>query len=414
MRHTFLLAASLASLAATLTTADDGLHRIPMYRRWENKMVTEALEYDEGLLVGHIEIGTPAQKFPVLFDTGSSLSWVPSTKCHSTECRSYSKNPYNAEDSSSAYDLHKKESIKYDDGKCIDVELYTETVSMGGIKVKNQLFGSAYSVTNIGDDKYIGYFGLGGFSDDGSTNFNSTSKKRDYVNSNGFAQNAFQTGYGTNSQQFGMVSGSSSGFYQKRWNTPEAEFIFGGVDHTKYEGSIAYMPLPTCDYGDSPYWKARMNCVKLGHDVDIKLGHKALASFSSNSNYITAPERQVQLLHKGMGAEYDDKSGFYHIKCCEADKLPDLTFTFDNYQVSLPPKLWTRPVSGDRDDDHAMCYSLIQSGSNDRDWNLGGAFLNTFYHIYDQGNKRVGLAIPKKSQSGAKIKKTGSRSHNKD
>lgn len=229
------------------------------------------------------------------------------------------------------------------------------------------------------------------------------------VNSNGFAQNAFQTGYGGNSQQFGMVTYNNNGFYgKKRWNKPDGEFIFGGVDHDLYDGKIAYMPLPTCDYGDSPYWKTRMNCVKLGHLADIKLAHKSLASFGTNNNYISGPSSQVELLHKAMGAK--QSGGSYQIKCCEADKLPDLTFTFDNYQVSLPASAWTSPVDGaDRDDEEAMCKTSIRGNNNEKEWVLGGAFLNNFYHIYDQGNKRVGLATPKDSNSKAKIIKTGSR-----
>ncbi|KAI9272997.1 aspartic peptidase domain-containing protein [Phascolomyces articulosus] len=420
-----LLIASLTALSVPSTQADDILRRVPMYRRSNTGpgIKTEPMIYDKGLLVGSVQLGTPPQKFSVMFDTASSLSWVPSTKCHSSECRDSGHTPYNADDSDTAFSLDQKRSIRFSDDKCIDVELYTETMTVAGLTVENQLFGSAYSVSGIGDDSYIGYLGLGGFTEDGSTNFNSTDKKhkplerRAFVNSAGFAPNAFQTNYGQQSQQFGMVTYNTGGFYgKKRWNEPEAEFIFGGIDHEVYDGKIAYFPLPTCDYGDSPYWKTRMNCIKLGNKVDIKLAHKSLASFSSNGNFITGPKRQVELLHQGIGAEFDTDSNTYHIKCCESDKLPDLTFTFDNYQVSLPAKLWTAENNDQEDvaDEHKMCHTLIIDNNQEKEWSLGGAFLNTFYHIYDQGNKKVGLALPKGSTSDAKIKKIGSRRKNND
>ncbi|KAG2220970.1 hypothetical protein INT45_006503 [Circinella minor] len=410
-----LLLASLGVFSAS-TQADDILRRVPMYRRSNTGpgIKNEPMTFDNGLLVGTVKIGSPPQDFSVMFDTSSSLSWVPSTKCHSSSCRDYGHTPYDVEGSTTAFSLDEKRSIRFDDEKCVDVELYTESLTVAGLTVENQLFGAAYSVSNIGDDAYIGYLGLGGFTEDGSANFNATDKnanslqRRAFVNSNGFAQNAFQSNYGQGSQQFGMVTNNQNGFYgKKRWNTPEAEFIFGGIDHSVYDGKIAYFSLPTCDYGASPYWKTRMNCVKLGHLVDIKLAHKSLASFSSNGNFITGPERQVELLHQGIGAQWDQESNTYHIKCCEGEKLPDLTFTFDHYQVSLPSSLWIK----ENDEEGEMCHTLLVGNRNEKEWSLGGAFLNNFYHIYDQSNLKVGLALPK-GESKAQIKKIGSRNKN--
>ena len=106
--------------------------------------------FEDAEYYGNVTIGTPGQPFEVIYDTGSSNLWVPSSRCLSSvfkSCRNHS-----------LYDLKKSKTYQkcdnpgtWPEGGCDLVlpygsgtvlgDLVSDTVVVGGVPVTNQLFG---------------------------------------------------------------------------------------------------------------------------------------------------------------------------------------------------------------------------------------------------------------------------------
>ena len=126
---------------------------------------------------GDIYVGTPYNKYSVIYDMGSNLFWLPSINC-TLKCRN-DTNRYNPELSSTSQNLHIKKNISYAKGY-IKGSLYKEKVCLNKKSVFSFLYNKELTVDNykliaVYKEKYLfktifdGIVGLG-INDEGDIN----------------------------------------------------------------------------------------------------------------------------------------------------------------------------------------------------------------------------------------------------
>lgn len=254
-----------------------------------------------------------------------------------------------------------------------------EPSNFGNISHSNMMIILTYN-TNVTAlfffTKLAGSFGLGlpaSFLSNGSSSF---LEKRRRANNKGSSYYSGERS--TNSQRRGS---------SKRNNERVCELDFG-VDHNKISGDIAWLDIPTCDYGKSPFWKTPLTCAKFGDAVDLKF-ENTLASFDSGVKNIEVPRDDLLKIYEGLNAtKCDDDS--YEFKCCNA---PDLTLSFEKYDVVIPSDIWTTQ----KDSSGELCTAKIsESTSTDEPtnrWHLGTSFTINFYTIFSPSRAQTGLGL---------------------
>ncbi|KAL0363204.1 UNVERIFIED_CONTAM: Aspartic proteinase [Sesamum calycinum] len=232
--------------------------------------------YMDAQYFGEIGIGSPPQKFTVIFDTGSSNLWVPSAKCYfSVPCFFHSK--YKSSQSSTHKKNGKPAAIHYGTG-AISGFFSEDNVKVGDLVVKDQEFIEATrepSVTFL-VAKSMAYWAL-------------VSRR---------SQLEMQLRCGTTCS--GKVLLRSLYFHfgsTEMWRKRGGELVFGGVDPNHFKGKHTYVPVT-----QKGYWQFDMGDVLIDGKESGYCSGGCSAIADSGTSLIAGPTTVVAMINHAIGA----------------------------------------------------------------------------------------------------------------
>ncbi|XP_053100015.1 embryonic pepsinogen-like [Hemicordylus capensis] len=303
---------------------------------------------------GTIYIGTPPQTFTVVFDTGSSNLWVPSTYCSSTACQNH--NRFNPSQSSTFRSTQQTVSIQYGTGSMTGIFGY-DTVLVAGLTDSNQIFGLSTSEPGIifVYSKFDGILGLG------------------YPTiASGRVTPVFD-----NLMNSGLVQQDLFSVYLSREKTGSV-LTLGGIDESHYTGSINWIPVT-----EQGYWQIAVDGIFVnGQAIACSGGCQAIVD--TGTSLLAGPPAEISSLQNVIGATPGQYSE-YDINCSNLPNMPDVVFVISGIQYPLTPSAYTNQAN------QGECTSGFQNTSGDL-WILGDVFIREYFSVFDRGNNQVGLA----------------------
>ncbi|SPO27532.1 related to cathepsin d (lysosomal aspartyl protease) [Ustilago trichophora] len=336
-----------------------------------------------------VSVGTPAQNFNVVLDTGSADFWLVDSECGTAQMCASNLNKYNAGSSSTNIGSQTPFQITYGTG-AVRGSLAADKVSLAGYTVNNLTFAEASAVAaNTVEYPTSGIMGMGfqSLSTSGATPFWQVLEKQGVLSSNVFT---FQL-----ARNIDNINPNDPNINDVQ--NPGGVFTLGKIDSNQYSGDISYTSIPNNLQNQQGlgYWTIPLGGISVnGNSANV--GSNTLAAIDTGTTLIGGPASAIRAFYSQIpgsrSAASAGMSGYYLFPCS----------TNLNIQFTFGGKSW--PMSSQDFNLGSFPYTNSQTclgalfeidlGSSSYgvpQWIVGDSFLKNVFSVFD-GTGRVGFA----------------------
>lgn len=344
--------------------------------------ISETLSNQVTLYLANITLGTPAQSLALHIDTGSSDLWV--NTANSTLCKQYPRQcalfgTYSQSASSTYAYVNNYFNISYEDGSGAAGIYATDTVHIGGASLANAQFGIGYTSSSA-----EGILGIGYTTNEAQIAYN------DQTYSNVPAL----------MYKNGLINSNAYSLWLDDLNANTGSILFGGVDTSKYTGTLETIPIiPT--YGIYSQFIVGLTGIGLnGVSGSVVSNQDIGVLLDSGTSLLYLPDDIATPLITHFGGVYQSSLGAATIDCSVAKQTGSVTFTFTSQSITVPISELVI-VDGVQNGKEICIFGIAPSGSSLAI--LGDTFLRSAYVVYDLSNNEISLAQTNFNPTAANI-----------
>ncbi|KAL6304635.1 acid protease [Sparassis latifolia] len=313
-------------------------------------------------------IGSPATYYTLIVDTGSSNTWVGADQAYV--------------ETSTSTATGQTVSVTYGSGSFSGNE-YTDDVTLSsGFTITAQSIGVA--TESSGFSGVDGILGIGPQDLTCGTLSSDTSACIPTVTDNAYSQ--------------GLITADEVGIsFEPTTSVSDTngEITFGGVDSSKYTGTLTYTAITTTEPA-SEYVGIDQTVTYGTSDTEILTSSAGIAD--TGTTLILLSPSAYDRYESATGSTYDDNTGLLRLTTAEYDNLESLNFNIGGttYEFTANAQIWPRSLNEDIGGTSEYVYLIVNDLGDTAETGFefinGMTFLERFYFVYNSGSSEVGFA----------------------